>query len=145
MKPKIITLFILFIAFSVSVFSQTAWDGYRKKLTDEHKYISFASIYGLNGQIYSAPADAKTSVDEAKALLNILANPAKAANTTVTINKVKYTITKADKTNIFGRTGTGAWFEVMKTKQVILVAVGRDPNIQDAVKELGAWLVKNGS
>lgn len=33
----------------------------------------------------------------------------------------------------------------MKTKKVILVAVGKDPAVADAVQKVGNWLLQNGS
>lgn len=144
MKTKIIALFTIFISFSISAFSQNGWDSYRKKLTDDYKYITFACIYGVDGQIYSAPAGAKTSPEEAKAILNVFANPGKAVKTGLYINKVKYTVAKADRTLIAGKMGN-VWFEAMKTKKVILVAVGKDPAVADAVQKVGNWLLQNGS
>src|SRR4051812_43851775 len=123
MKTKIAFLFTILITFTLSVFSQNAWDGYRKKLSDENKSITFSSIYGLDGKIYSAPADAKVSQGEIKAIQDIFNNPGTAIHKDIFINKVKYNVVKADKSFILGTAGTKT-FEIMKTKRVILVAVG---------------------
>jgi hypothetical protein len=144
MKTKIIILFSILTSLSVTVFSQSAWDGYRKKLTDENKFITFAAIYGVDGKVYSAPPNVKLPPEEAKAILNIFANPGKAVNTDLAINKVKYKVAKADKTYILGKAGN-SWFEVMKTKQVMLVVVGTDPQIRETTQRLGSWLLQNGS
>lgn len=144
--PDLVYLLCRFVSYPIVALTETpsmSWQSYIDNAVGSGS-VNHGVIIGHDGNTLASSSGFQLSAGEGASLCHLFKSPSEAFSKFVVVGQVKYMVIKADDGSIYGKKNTEDGVVVVKTAQIIFVAVygrGQAPgSAATTVEMLGDYL-----